>query len=96
MTDKSSLDRLIDLAIEAGAAILEIYGTDFAVAAKSDASPVTEADARAEAIILAGLARDFPGVPVVAEEAASAGVLPAAAARFFLVDPLDGTKEFIS
>lgn len=82
--------------LAAGAEILRIYATDFAVADKSDASPVTEADQRAEAIILENLKRLSPDIPVVAEEEAAAGRVPTTATRFFLVDPLDGTKEFIS
>ncbi|MGZ3305156.1 MAG: 3'(2'),5'-bisphosphate nucleotidase CysQ [Asticcacaulis sp.] len=82
--------------LAAGAEILRIYATDFTVASKGDASPVTEADGRAERIILDGLARIAPDIPVVAEEEAAAGRLPDTGRRFFLVDPLDGTKEFIS
>ncbi|MBP7001645.1 3'(2'),5'-bisphosphate nucleotidase CysQ [Amaricoccus sp.] len=82
------------LALEAGAAIMEVYdGPDLGVKAKADASPVTVADERADALISAGLAAAFPEIPVVTEEqAASHGV---SAATFFLVDPLDGTKEFV-
>jgi 3'(2'), 5'-bisphosphate nucleotidase len=82
------------LALEAGAAIMEVYGrADFDVRAKSDASPVTEADELADALISRGLAAAFPEIPAVTEEqAASHGV---SAPRFFLVDPLDGTKEFV-
>lgn len=81
---------------EAAEAVMAVYATDFAVRGKDDASPVTEADERAEALILAGLARLAPGVPVVAEEAAAAGRIPdVAGGAFWLVDPLDGTKEFI-
>ncbi|TCT13390.1 3'(2'),5'-bisphosphate nucleotidase [Tepidamorphus gemmatus] len=86
---------LAAIALEAGAAILDVYASDFAVGHKDDASPVTEADARAEAIILKRLAEYQPDVPVIAEEAASAGQVPAVGDRFFLVDPLDGTKEFV-
>jgi 3'(2'), 5'-bisphosphate nucleotidase len=75
---------------------MDIYATDFDVARKGDASPVTQADQLAEAVILAGLARIAPGIPVVAEEAVAAGQVPEVGERFFLVDPLDGTKEFIS
>ncbi len=82
--------------LAAGAEILRIYAGEIAVTQKGDASPVTEADARAEAIILAGLKEIAPDIPVVAEEEAAAGRIPATARRFFLVDPLDGTKEFIS
>jgi sulfate adenylyltransferase subunit 2/3'(2'), 5'-bisphosphate nucleotidase len=75
---------------------MRIYATDFIVEGKADASPVTEADQAAEALILKGLAELAPDIPVVAEEEAAAGRVPQTARRFFLVDPLDGTKEFIS
>lgn len=87
---------LIDLALLAGSRISEIYETDFAVVLKPDHSPVTRADTEAEAIILEGLLRHFPDIPVVAEESVAAGDVPAIGERFFLVDPLDGSKEFIS
>jgi 3'(2'), 5'-bisphosphate nucleotidase len=91
------LEDLVAAALKAGAAILTVYAReDFAAAAKSDGSPVTEADEKAEAIILEALAKIAPNIPVVAEESAAAGRIPATAERFFLVDPLDGTKEFIS
>ena len=98
-TTAPETDRLPDLmalAVAAGEAILQLYCTDCAVRVKADASPVTEADARAEAVILAGLKQLFPDVPVVAEEECAAGRLPETGARFFLVDPLDGTREFLS
>ena len=63
---------------------------------KSDRSPVTDADEEAERLILKRLAEAYPGIPVVAEEEAAAGHIVQAAPRFFLVDPLDGTKEFLS
>lgn len=82
---------------QAGAAVLAVYDSDFEVRGKADASPVTEADERAEAIITAALAELTPDIPVVAEEAVSGGAMPdIAGGRFWLVDPLDGTKEFIS
>jgi sulfate adenylyltransferase subunit 2/3'(2'), 5'-bisphosphate nucleotidase len=84
------------ITLAAGAEILRIYATDFKVDAKGDASPVTEADRAAEAIILEKLKHLAPGIPVVAEEEAAAGRIPYVGNRFFLVDPLDGTKEFIS
>jgi 3'(2'), 5'-bisphosphate nucleotidase len=91
------LENLINAALEAGAAILEIYGRpDFAARVKQDGSPVTEADAKAEAIILEHLAALAPNIPVVAEESVAEGRTPATAGRFFLVDPLDGTKEFLN
>jgi 3'(2'), 5'-bisphosphate nucleotidase len=99
--DSALLQSLIYTAQRAGGAIMAVYGTDFSVQAKADASPVTVADEAAEKIILADLARIAPATPVVAEEAVSAGKVPAihggtAGDRFFLVDPLDGTKEFIA
>jgi 3'(2'), 5'-bisphosphate nucleotidase len=95
------LERLLaitfDAARRAGDAIMEIYAGDFAVGRKADASPVTLADQRAETIILAALTAAAPTVPVIAEEHAEAHGLPSMAADlFWLVDPLDGTKEFIS
>jgi 3'(2'), 5'-bisphosphate nucleotidase len=83
-------------ALSAGTTILEIYAQPFAVQQKADASPVTLADQLAEAAIVEALRRASPDIPIIAEELAAAGHLPAAApARFWLVDPLDGTKEFI-
>lgn len=93
--DQALADALCALALEAGAAALEIYRSEFAVDAKGDASPVTEADRLGEKIILTGLAHLAPEIPTLAEEAASAGNIPALGREFFLVDPLDGTKEFI-
>jgi len=92
-------ERVADLcavARRAGEAILAIYETDFDVAAKADASPVTEADDAAEAVILAALADIDGDHPVVSEEAFAGGDKPdVAGTPFWLVDPLDGTKEFI-
>jgi len=97
MTDRAALlDALIPVVRQAGDVILEIYKTDFEVRGKDDASPVTEADEKAEALILPALEAILPGVPVVAEEAVAAGNIPDVGERFWLVDPLDGTKEFIN
>jgi len=91
------LDTLETLALAAGKAILAVYSAGPNVSYKNDSSPVTEADERAEAIILEGLGKAFPDIPVVAEEATAAGNVPdVSGKRFFLVDPLDGTKEFIN
>jgi 3'(2'), 5'-bisphosphate nucleotidase len=90
------LQSLIYTAQRAGGAIMAVYATGFAVRDKADASPVTQADEAAEKIILEDLAGIAPGVPVVAEESVAGGHAPAVADRYFLVDPLDGTKEFIS
>lgn len=83
-------------ALAAGREIMQVFRDGPTVQTKSDLSPVTEADERAEAVILAALASAFPNIPVVAEEAVAAGNIPETANKpFILVDPLDGTKEFI-
>jgi 3'(2'), 5'-bisphosphate nucleotidase len=89
------VDELAVGAREAGEAILEIVRRGFEVESKHDTSPVTEADRAAELIILGVLARAAPGIPVIAEEEVAAGRIPAHDDTYFLVDPLDGTKEFI-
>ena len=82
------------LALEAGAKIMQVYdGPDFEVKSKSDASPVTEADEAADAIISAGLRAAFPEMVLITEEQADSHALRAA--TFLIVDPLDGTKEFV-
>jgi len=94
----SSLDiaRLIPAVIEAGAGIMLHRNKGVSVETKEDSSPVTAADRDAEAVLLAALREIAPGIAVVAEEESAAGRLPAACDTFFLVDPLDGTKEYIS
>jgi 3'(2'), 5'-bisphosphate nucleotidase len=89
------LEDIAEAGREAGEAILQIVRRGFEVEAKRDSSPVTEADRAAELIILGALARLAPGVPVIAEEEVAAGRIPAHDQTFFLVDPLDGTKEFV-
>ena len=86
---------MVVAALEAGAAIWKIFQEDFEVLSKADTSPVTAADTAAEAIILKALASLAPATPVVAEEECAAGRVPDVRERFFLVDPLDGTKEFV-
>jgi len=93
--DAALAEALIPAALEAGAAIMKIRRTGFATERKSDLSPVTEADRAGERIILAHLARLAPAIPVIAEESVSAGRIPEVGADFFLVDPLDGTREFV-
>ncbi len=97
--DAAEMTRLLAaaeaLAHAAGALILEVYASDFDVSAKADTSPVTLADERAEALITPALQALTPAWPVVAEEAAARGLAPAAARTFWLVDPLDGTREFV-
>lgn len=95
IANQDLLDGLVAASIEAGCVILDVYARPIDVAFKADASPVTEADGLAEAVLLAALEHLTPGVPVVAEESVAAGRVPPAADSFFLVDPLDGTKEFI-
>jgi 3'(2'), 5'-bisphosphate nucleotidase len=93
---ESLLVPVLDLAGKAGAAILRHYGPQIEVRSKADASPVTAADDEAEAIIVEGLGRLTPDIAVVSEEAFARGEISTEApARFWLVDPLDGTKEFI-
>ena len=91
-------DRLIPiirrLALQAGDLIMEVYnGPDFEVKSKSDSSPVTEADEAADALISAGLRAEFPDVVLITEEQAASHALTAQ--TFLIVDPLDGTKEFV-
>jgi 3'(2'), 5'-bisphosphate nucleotidase len=90
------LQAVVQIAKRAGCVILDVYRGDCTVTRKSDGSPVTEADRLAEAVILSELRSLTPDIPVVAEEAVAAGHVPHLGDRFWLVDPLDGTKEFIS
>jgi 3'(2'), 5'-bisphosphate nucleotidase len=91
------IDPVVALATEAGARILEVYATDFDVQEKDDASPLTKADLAAHRTIVAGLEKLTPGMPIISEESG----LPAFEVRrewprYWLVDPLDGTKEFVN
>ncbi len=95
-SDAALLEGVIDLARRAGEVVMAVYATDFAVRGKEDASPVTEADERAEAVIVPGLERLLPGVVLVAEEGVAARGAPTVGERFWLVDPLDGTREFVN
>ena len=92
-----SLDRVRAIAADAGAAIMEVYSRDFSVRAKHDASPLTEADLAAHAIIEGRLREEFPQIPLLSEEGSEQ--VPYATRkhwrRYWLVDPLDGTKEFV-
>jgi 3'(2'),5'-bisphosphate nucleotidase len=100
VTAAGRTDRLAEtfaaIALEAGRAILDIYETGPRVRLKADRSPVSDADEKAEAIILCALEKLCPGLPVVAEEAVSRGSIPVIGREFILVDPLDGTREFLS
>lgn len=90
------LEALIPIVRSAGQGIMDIYAGAISVRDKADASPVTEADERAEALILPALQALTPATPIVSEEQAAAGIIPETGQRFWLVDPLDGTKEFIN
>lgn len=91
------IDTFEQAALAAGRTILEVFEQGIHVTLKTDCSPVTEADESAEAVILARLAEALPDLPVVAEEAVSVGKVPDINGRsFILVDPIDGTKEFIN
>ncbi len=96
MTDHDLLELAFGLATRAGEAILAIRSRGFETRQKADASVVTEADHAAEAIILAALRLATPDTPVVAEEEMAAGHVPREARCFWLVDPLDGTREFVA
>lgn len=89
----SDLEALRSLAEAAGRAVLGVYRRDYQQWEKADQSPLTEADLLSDDILRRGLARAFPDVPIVSEE--SAPEIPAGAPSFFLVDPLDGTREFL-
>ncbi|HCO54194.1 MAG TPA: 3'(2'),5'-bisphosphate nucleotidase [Pelagibacterium sp.] len=94
--DNPILAVALEAALAAGVKIIEIYGREFSVETKADASPLTEADVAAETLIIDRLAKAFPDIPIIAEEAVANGIAPECGSRFFLVDPLDGSKEFIA
>jgi len=90
------LNVAIKAALAAGEEIMRVYAEPFDVVQKSDQTPVTEADLAAERVIVKMLGEAFPGIPVVSEETAPDDGFKPPAARFWVVDPLDGTKEFIA
>lgn len=94
---KSLIDPVVVLAEKAGQAILEVYSSDFEVQSKDDESPLTQADLASHYCIVAGLEALTPGLPVISEESG----LPDFEERrqwdrYWLIDPLDGTKEFVN
>jgi 3'(2'), 5'-bisphosphate nucleotidase len=93
MLNPSELQVLCDIAEAAAREVMAVYAGAIEVSSKQDESPLTQADLRADAVIRQGLEAAFPGVYIMSEESASAGAL--AHDTFFLVDPLDGTKEFV-
>jgi 3'(2'), 5'-bisphosphate nucleotidase len=94
MNNTALLELAADLAQRAGAEILAVRARGFETLRKADKSPVTEADHAAEAIIVAGLRAATPDIPVIAEEEMEAGISPDVNHDYWLVDPLDGTREF--
>ena len=95
-TDRALFEAFESIARQAGRAILALYGGSAGVRLKGDSTPVTEADLAADRVIAMGLAEWFPEVPVISEESVgNANSPPEGARRFFLVDPLDGTREFL-
>ena len=96
MNHKATLEAVLGICRQAGDAIMNVYGSEFRVDYKDDRSPLTEADQQAHGIIVAGLAELTPDIPVLSEESP-----PRAFEKrrswdtFWLVDPLDGTKEFV-
>jgi 3'(2'), 5'-bisphosphate nucleotidase len=91
-----TVSALIDIAREAGRVIMAIHATTVVATTKADSSPVTEADDQAEKIIVSQINKLWPKISVVAEEMAAAGKCGKVPSTFFLVDPLDGTKEFLN
>ncbi len=94
MNDTALLSLAADLARQAGALILTVRARGFETLQKDDRSPVTEADRQAETLIVAGLRAATPAIQVIAEEEAATGLQHDEAADYWLVDPLDGTREF--
>jgi len=90
------LNALTPAVLCAGDAVMDVYRSDFQVQAKGDESPVTAADVKAEALLVEAIERLGLGWPIVAEEAASRGEVPTVGPTFWLIDPLDGTKEFVA
>lgn len=90
------IETLLDIAVKAGDAIMEIYARDFAVVIKEDKSPLTEADKKSNAVILEGLKEHYPDIPFISEETKQTAYAERKEwTRFWLIDPIDGTKEFI-
>ena len=94
MDDPALLNLAADLARRAGSVILAVRARGFETRRKTDASPITEADHAAEALITEALRAATPGIPVIAEEETAAGHIAAEHHEYWLVDPLDGTREF--
>ncbi|HEY2653575.1 MAG TPA: 3'(2'),5'-bisphosphate nucleotidase CysQ [Solirubrobacteraceae bacterium] len=96
MSHNDLLDEVVTIARAAAEEVLEVYRSGCSVQQKEDGSPVTEADHRSQAIICSRLSKLVPELPIVAEEGRGCDEDSSAAGSFWLVDPLDGTKEFVS
>jgi 3'(2'), 5'-bisphosphate nucleotidase len=96
MNDDPLLEIALRAALAGGEAAMRVYADPFEVTHKDDKTPVTEADLASERVIVAMLTAAFPDIPVVSEETVPEAGFASPAARFWLVDPLDGTKEFLS
>lgn len=96
LEDSETLQGLLERMWEASDAILAVYeSSDLGIATKSDQSPVTEADLAAHQVLVAGLSALTPDIPIVSEEDPESLRIPETHTRFWLIDPLDGTKEYI-
>ncbi len=96
MFEDINLERLVEIARKAGDEIMKIYVRDFSVEIKSDNSPLTEADKKSNAVILDALTKSYPGIPFISEETKHTSFAERKNwERYWLIDPLDGTKEFI-
>ncbi|HUC71231.1 MAG TPA: inositol monophosphatase family protein, partial [Stellaceae bacterium] len=95
-TRENLLETARRAALAGGEAIMAVYANEFDVRQKLDKTPVTEADLAAERVIVGMLQDAFPEIPIVSEELVDAEGLPPSAERFWVVDPLDGTREFVA
>ena len=93
---REMLDIVCRTAVVAGEAILKVYAEEFDVRHKTDKTPVTAADLAAERIIVDRLMSAFPDIPCIAEELCESEGTPPCCDRFWAIDPLDGTREFIA
>ncbi|MCG8600342.1 MAG: 3'(2'),5'-bisphosphate nucleotidase CysQ [Verrucomicrobiales bacterium] len=96
MIDSINIEDVKEIAMQAGKAILEVYGTEFSVDIKEDTSPLTDADRKGNEVIVEALGRLYPDIPIISEETKAVEYEARKNWEYFwLVDPLDGTKEFV-
>lgn len=96
VADRDLVEALLPAVLAAGRIEMSYFTAGVKVETKADATPVTAADHEAEVILVEGLSKVAPGIPVIAEESVAAGKVPETEGEFFLVDPLDGTRAFIA